>query len=102
MSASAGSPHALVVTIRLQGGDGLGTPFPNAATGPILAANGRIRRGPTRSTPTNARLGLVLSPGRAVTRLLQGDIALGRLDVQTSLDGIEGGWWALDALESAA
>jgi RimK family alpha-L-glutamate ligase len=52
-----------------------------------------------RSTPTNARLGVVLRPGQAVTRLRRGDVALGRLDVRSSLDGIEGGWWALDALE---
>ncbi len=53
----------------------------------------------TRSTPTNARLGLVLTPAEAVTRLRAGDVALGRLDVLSSLDGIEVGWWALETLE---
>jgi RimK family alpha-L-glutamate ligase len=53
----------------------------------------------TRSMPTNARLGVVLTPGQAITRLRTGDVALGRLDVLPSLDGIEGGWWALETLE---
>jgi hypothetical protein len=44
-----------------------------------------------RSTPTNERLGIVLTPGQAVTRLRAGDVALGRLDVLPSLDGIEAG-----------
>jgi RimK family alpha-L-glutamate ligase len=52
-----------------------------------------------RSTPTNARLGVVLTPGQAATRLRRGDVALGRLDVLPSLDGIEAGWWALETLE---
>src|SRR5262245_36917320 len=52
----------------------------------------------THSTPTNSRLGVVLSPSRAVTRLHAGDVALGRLDVLPTLDGIESGWWALDSL----
>ena len=51
-----------------------------------------------RVTPTNARLGLVLSPAQAVARLGPGDTALGRLDVLTSLDGVEPGLWALDRL----
>ncbi len=53
----------------------------------------------SRSTPTNVRLGAVLSPAQAITRLRAGDIALGRLDVLPSLDGIEAGWWALETLE---
>jgi RimK family alpha-L-glutamate ligase len=53
----------------------------------------------SRSTPTSARLGVVLTPGQAITRLRAGDVALGRLDVLPSLDGIEGGWWALETLE---
>jgi len=52
-----------------------------------------------RSTPTNERLGSVLGPAQAVTRLRAGDVALGRLDVLLSLDGIEPGLWALDVLE---
>src|SRR3954452_999757 len=52
-----------------------------------------------RSTPTSARLGPVLSPAQAVARLQPGDVALGRLDVLPSLDGIEPGLWALDVLE---
>jgi RimK family alpha-L-glutamate ligase len=50
-------------------------------------------------TATNVRLGPVLSPAQAVARLRPGDIALGRLDVLPSLDGVEPGLWALDVLE---
>jgi RimK family alpha-L-glutamate ligase len=53
-----------------------------------------------RSSPTNSRLGPVLSPAQALTRLGQGDVALGRLDVLPSLDGVEPGLWALDRLEA--
>ncbi len=49
-------------------------------------------------SPTNARLGTVLSPAQAAARLRPGDVALGRLDVLRSLDGIEPGAWALDLL----
>jgi tetrahydromethanopterin:alpha-L-glutamate ligase len=52
------------------------------------------------SSPTNSRLGSVLSPARALTRLGEGDVALGRLDVLPSLDGIEPGLWTLDRLEA--
>jgi RimK family alpha-L-glutamate ligase len=52
------------------------------------------------SSPTNSRLGSVLSPARALARLGEGDVALGRLDVLPSLDGIEPGLWALDRLEA--
>ena len=51
-----------------------------------------------RATPTNTRLGTVLTPGRALGRLRRGDVALGRLDVLRSLDGIEPGLWALEQL----
>jgi len=54
----------------------------------------------TRLTPTNTRLGTVLTPARALSRLRPGDIALGRLDVLPSLDGVEPGLWALDRLET--
>jgi [lysine-biosynthesis-protein LysW]---L-2-aminoadipate ligase len=51
-----------------------------------------------RVTPTNTRLGNVLSPAQALARLAPGDVALGRLDVLPSLDGIEPGLWALERL----
>lgn len=51
-----------------------------------------------RVTPTNTRLGTVLSPAQALTRLGPGDVALGRLDVLQTLDGVEPGLWALDRL----
>lgn len=53
-----------------------------------------------RVTPTNTRLGMVLSPAQALTRLGPGDVALGRLDVLQTLDGVEPGLWALDRLAS--
>ncbi|HEY2326076.1 MAG TPA: hypothetical protein VGH52_01185 [Gaiellaceae bacterium] len=53
-----------------------------------------------RVTPTNARLGSVFTPAQAVTRLQPNDIAIGRLDVLQSLDGIEPGLWALDRLSA--
>jgi len=52
-----------------------------------------------RATPTNVRLGPVLTPAKAVARLRAGDVALGRLDVRPTLDGAEAGMWALDVLE---
>ncbi len=51
-----------------------------------------------RATPTNTQLGEVLSPAQAVARLHPGDVALGRIDVDSSLQGVEPGLWALDAL----
>src|SRR5690348_7034987 len=54
-----------------------------------------------RVTPTNTRLGAVVSPAQAVARLQPGDIALGRLDVLPSLDGVEPGLWALERLASS-
>ena len=40
----------------------------------------------------------LLSPARALAQLEPGDLALGRLDVLPSVDGIEPGLWALDEL----
>jgi RimK family alpha-L-glutamate ligase len=54
-----------------------------------------------RVTPTNTRLGPVVSPAHAVTRLQPGDVALGRLDVLPSLDGVEPGLWALERLAAS-
>jgi len=51
------------------------------------------------STQTNTRLGGILSPSQAIVRLQPGDLALGRLDVLGSLDGVERGMWVLDLLE---
>ncbi len=53
-----------------------------------------------RCSPTNTRLGAVLSPAQALARLGHGDVALARLDVLPTLDGIEPGLWALDRLEA--
>jgi [lysine-biosynthesis-protein LysW]--L-2-aminoadipate ligase len=50
-------------------------------------------------SPTNRRLGEVLTPAQAVGRLHPGELALGRLDVLPSLAGIERGLLALDVLE---
>lgn len=61
-----------------------------------------------RRTPTNVALAtcslpsvdsLLVSPAQAVVHLEPGDVALGRLDVLHSLDGIEPGAWALDQVE---
>jgi RimK family alpha-L-glutamate ligase len=51
-----------------------------------------------RVTPTNTHLGPVLTPAQALARLGGGDVALGRLDVLATLDGVEPGLWALDRL----
>lgn len=61
-----------------------------------------------RQTPTNLALAscavpgvesLLLTPAQALARLGPGDVALGRLDVLHSLDGVEPGAWAFDALQ---
>jgi len=52
-----------------------------------------------KASTTNARLGVVLTPSQAVVRLGRGDVALGRIDVMASLDGVERGLWTLDLLE---
>src|SRR5262249_11909278 len=73
-------------------------PFPEARTCSIILLMAMFAIVAGRSTPTNERLGSVLGPAQAVTRLRAGDVALGRLDVLLSLDGIEPGLWALDVL----
>jgi RimK family alpha-L-glutamate ligase len=54
-----------------------------------------------RVTPTNTRLGAVVSPAQAIARLRPGDIAVGRLDVLPTLDGVEPGLWALERLAAS-
>jgi RimK family alpha-L-glutamate ligase len=44
------------------------------------------------------RQGAILTPSEALARLEPGDVALGRLDVRPTLDGVERGLWALGAL----
>jgi hypothetical protein len=60
------------------------------------------------SSPTNLALagggwdgvpGQVLTPREALLTLGRGDVALSRLDVRHSLDGVEDGLWALERLE---
>jgi [lysine-biosynthesis-protein LysW]--L-2-aminoadipate ligase len=56
-------------------------------------------------TPTNIALAAapgiqVLPPAEALRTLIEGDVAIGRLDVTTRLDGIEAGLWELARLEA--
>lgn len=53
-----------------------------------------------RITPTNTRLGAVLTPAQALAKLRPGDVALGRLDILPTLDGVEPGLSALDRLDA--
>jgi [lysine-biosynthesis-protein LysW]---L-2-aminoadipate ligase len=48
--------------------------------------------------PWPGRSSARLTPYEALERLEPGDVALGRLDVRASLDGVEDGLWALDLL----
>jgi [lysine-biosynthesis-protein LysW]---L-2-aminoadipate ligase len=60
-----------------------------------------------RPTPTNVALAQaqadlrILTPAEALRTLVAGDIAIGRLDVEERLDGIETGLWELARLEGA-
>jgi hypothetical protein len=61
----------------------------------------------TRLTMTNARLAgaggpdwHVFPPERALEQLRPGDVAIGRLDVRSSLDGVDGGLAVLGDLEA--
>src|SRR5690242_8139108 len=45
--------------------------------------------------------GEVLAPREALLALERGDVALARLDVRRSLDGVEDGLWALERLAEA-
>ena len=48
--------------------------------------------------PWPGRASVRMTPYEALERLRPGDIALGRLDVRPTLDGVEDGLWALDTL----
>src|SRR5438045_3341621 len=73
-------------------------PFRKQPVAPIIQLMATFAVVASRSTPTNTRLGSVLTPAQALTHLRPGDVALGRLDVLESLGGIERGLWALDVL----
>src|SRR5687768_11828111 len=68
----------------------------------MLAALVAHRRTPTNVALACARPGMgILAPAEALRALGGGDIAIGRLDVSTQLDGIEIGLWELARLEGA-
>jgi ribosomal protein S6--L-glutamate ligase len=48
--------------------------------------------------PWPGRQSVRLTPYEALARLVPGDVALGRLDVRETLDGVEDGLWTLDVL----
>lgn len=62
----------------------------------------------SRATPTNLSLvdckeggsWDVLTPAQALSMLAPGDVAIGRLDVLPTLDGVDDGLWALGALDA--
>src|SRR4029077_15882306 len=85
-------------TVRRRHG---GTVFPGLVKGSTIRAMSTFAVVAHRVTPTNTRLGTVLTPAQAVARLGRGDIALGRLDVLTTLDGIAPGLWALERLATS-
>ena len=74
-------------------------PYRQAVQGRILHEMRRFAVIANHATPTNRLLGEVMTPAQAVTYLRPGDLALGRIDVHPSLQGVETGLWALDLLE---
>lgn len=60
------------------------------------------------ATPTNSGLAggeqgaswEVLTPAQALSTLVPGDVAIGRLDVLPTLDGVDEGLWSLGALDT--
>src|SRR4029077_19089836 len=85
-------------TVRRRHG---GTVFPGLVKGSTIRAMSTFAVVAHRVTPTNTRLGAVLTPAQAVARLGRGDIALGRLDVLTTLDGVKPGRWAVARLPAS-
>jgi [lysine-biosynthesis-protein LysW]--L-2-aminoadipate ligase len=80
------------------------------APGPAAANTPPMRLGVIAHQRSDANLGLaaarvpgveveLLRPAQALLRLARGDVAVGRLDVLRSVDGVEPGFWALGELE---
>lgn len=72
------------------------------ASSPLVAVVGWPQETNERLAREWRQLGIraaLLSPAEAVARLRQGDVGVGRLDVLESLDGVQSGLEALDALE---